>query len=837
VKVSSPDAGVTIFDYDAVDHLISKTSGYGTAEANTVQYQYDVAGRVVTQLTSEGKTTITYGKAGRPEKIVFPAGEEHYEYDDDMRLVAHTRVIDGHGFTTRYAYNGRGQLSQKTLPDGQVLIYRYQGAMHPKGGLLASIARQDLFGKTVLLDGLNDADDGLARQSYQLANGVSFVRDLNLNGYITRIGSPGIWEENQHRDARGQLVRRVPLDGVGAQTGYNYDPLGRLTGVASVENAASTRGYAYDSSGNLLAGLTGTTLTRYRFSPANNHIVRSDKDGYSTAYFYNIAGSVERVGPMSYQWDSQQRLIKVEREGKAVAEYAYNPFGERIKKVVYANNQRKVTYFLYDGNELVAEAEPNAGSVTVTRQYVWLDDSGCSRPIALLETHTDDTLARTVGTLSAVAGRTAAQADVYSIVADHTGAPRALVAEGRRVVWRADVRGYGEITPSPDNLLLLNLRGSNQYFDVETGLHYNTRRYLEPGSGRYLSADPLGALGGNNPYTFGDNNPANQTDPLGLQTKPAGPVSNWSFQDKLKYVALRAVDQYPGEVGSALKELVSPVALATTATIFTLWTAAQFTPFGWAADIAVAGVGYALMGAAIWDLISGLYETASLITNAKCERDLQRAGDTLAKGLGKAVAAAAAGSATAGGSGKVASVLRLIFKDRAAGEKAATIAKLAEKYFGNFTPGRSRSGAVANKEWSALHPDEYPPWANTSTVFDTWLDPGTKIYMINLKSATGPGGWATSKRYTSLAEARKDLSLLQEFKAAGSNCCVIQEYTVKSPIPVRQGTAGPLTSKKPPYDSYPGGGDQWQFLLDRSLTKDEGWKNFLLEGPATELKP
>jgi len=33
-----------------------------------------------------------------------------------------------------------------------------------------------------------------------------------------------------------------------------------------------------------------------------------------------------------------------------------------------------------------------------------------------------------------------------------------------------------------------------------------------------------------------------------------------------------------------------------------------------------------------------------------------------------------------------------------------------------------------------------------------------------------------------------------------------------------------LTSKKPPYDSYPGGGEQSQFLIDRSLTKTQDGK-------------
>jgi RHS repeat-associated protein len=832
VSVGSADAGLTVFRYDAADHLTSKTNGYGTADTSTVEYRYDVAGRVIEQRAPEGKTTIRYGKSGRPVQIVFPAGEERYDYDDNARLVAHTRTIDGHSFTTAYVYDERGQLSRKTLPDGQVLLYRYHGAVHPKAGLLAGIARQDLFGSTALLDGLNDANDGFARQRYQLANGVSFARDLDRSGNITRLGSPGIWEEQQRRDALGHLALRDRMGAAGVPTAYVYDPAGRLVGASLAGNAASARGFAYDAAGNPLARLSGTTLTRYRVSPANNQIVRAETDGRNTAYFYNGTGSLERAGTTLYRWDSQQRLIKVERDGKTVAEYAYNPFGERIKKVVYAKDQRSVTYFFYDGNQLVAEAQPNAGTVKVTRQYVWLDDAAGSRPIALLQARWDSASSVPERALAAIAGGTgraavrAHRTEVFAIVADHTGAPRAVVGEGKRVVWQAEVLGYGEAKPSPDNLVLLNLRGSNQYFDEETQLHYNARRYLDPASGRYLSADPLGLLGGVNPYAFGDNNPVDRIDPLGLQAKPAGPVSGWVFQDKLKYVVERVADQYPGELGSALKELVSPTALATTATIFTIWAGAQFAPYGWVADIVMAGIGTFFVGAAVWDVISGLYESASLIVSAKCEGNLQQAGDILAKQFGSAVVAAGSSSATAGAP-KVASLLRRIFKDTAATQKAATAAAITESWFGKFVPGRSRVGEVANKEQLALHPDDYPPWANTKQVIDTWLEPGSKIYMINFKNATGPGGWATSKRYSSLEEARKELALLEEFKASGSNCCVLQEYTVKAPIPVRDGYAGGLTSRKPPYDSYAGGGQQYQILLDRNLN----WRDFLVPTP------
>lgn len=158
------------------------------------------------------------------------------------------------------------------------------------------------------------------------------------------------------------------------------------------------------------------------------------------------------------------------------------------------------------GNAGLSSYENRRGILirTVTRQYVWLDDAAGARPIALLQPKSEAEAFVPERALAAVAGETgraAAQAlrtDVFAIVADHTGAPRAMVGKGQRVVWRAQVLGYGKASPGADNLLSLNLLGSNQYFDQETQLHYNVRRYLEPASGRYLSADPLGLVGGSN---------------------------------------------------------------------------------------------------------------------------------------------------------------------------------------------------------------------------------------------------------------------------------------------------------------------------------------------------
>ena len=64
-----------------------------------------------------------------------------------------------------------------------------------------------------------------------------------------------------------------------------------------------------------------------------------------------------------------------------------------------------------------------------------------------------------------------------------------------------------------------NLRFAGQYYDQETGLHYNTLRYYDPNCGRFTQQDPIGLAGEINLYQYAPNT-FSWIDPWGLKCSP-----------------------------------------------------------------------------------------------------------------------------------------------------------------------------------------------------------------------------------------------------------------------------------------------------------------------------
>jgi RHS repeat-associated protein len=96
-----------------------------------------------------------------------------------------------------------------------------------------------------------------------------------------------------------------------------------------------------------------------------------------------------------------------------------------------------------------------------------------------------------------------------------------LISGGNALVNAYEYRPFGslewqsETTPNP-------LRFQAREIDPTAGLYYFRNRWYDPELARFISEDPIGLEGGINPYAFAGNNPANFTDPFGLQSDKCG---------------------------------------------------------------------------------------------------------------------------------------------------------------------------------------------------------------------------------------------------------------------------------------------------------------------------
>jgi RHS repeat-associated protein len=97
---------------------------------------------------------------------------------------------------------------------------------------------------------------------------------------------------------------------------------------------------------------------------------------------------------------------------------------------------------------------------------------------------------------------------------DHLGTPQSLTDENQGIVWQAHYDPFGKAVITTETVSN-NLRFPGQYFDGETGLHYNYFRYYDPSTGRYITSDPIGLAGGLNTYVYTAGNPLTRIDPTG----------------------------------------------------------------------------------------------------------------------------------------------------------------------------------------------------------------------------------------------------------------------------------------------------------------------------------
>ncbi|UTG70743.1 AHH domain-containing protein [Neisseria subflava] len=123
--------------------------------------------------------------------------------------------------------------------------------------------------------------------------------------------------------------------------------------------------------------------------------------------------------------------------------------------------------------------------------------------------------------------------------------PMTQAADWQEAVWTAEYEAWGRIrneTVSDSLEVNVPFRFQGQYYDEESGLHYNRFRYYDPEIGRFVSQDPIGLQGGMNLFEYAPN-PIIWVDPLGLKNYRDRFWERAGEQDKGKYQVHHIIPQ------------------------------------------------------------------------------------------------------------------------------------------------------------------------------------------------------------------------------------------------------------------------------------------------------
>uniref|UniRef100_UPI001864AAA6 RHS repeat-associated core domain-containing protein n=1 Tax=Neisseria lactamica TaxID=486 RepID=UPI001864AAA6 len=315
-------------------------------------------------------------------------------------------------------------------------------------------------------------------------------------------------------DKAGNLIQSA--DQRSGVLNYIYDKIGRIQEARNSQTGRSET-FAFDPAHNILdiptsapspvgegkttAPISDDPQTQGRLKPPANPNLTSGnrlKEYNGIEYTYDALGNlIYRQLPNGenqyYQYDLENQLVRAEIKKPAgnteIWTYAYDPFGRRLSKerqdkLARTSTDPKRTHFVWDGSRLLQE-------YTYKGSYTYLyTDQDSYEPLAQIFDNAKDS-----------------KQYLAYFHTDQIGIPREMTDIHGNLLWYGEYTAWGRL--KKDGRVYQNVhqpfRLQNQYFDKETGLHYNLMRYYEPEAGRFVNQDPIGLLGGENLYWFAPN--------------------------------------------------------------------------------------------------------------------------------------------------------------------------------------------------------------------------------------------------------------------------------------------------------------------------------------------
>jgi RHS repeat-associated protein len=562
----------TKYTYNSLGLKLTETDPLGS----TTQYTYDNLGRMLTVTVPDGitpkTTTYTYDGNGNRLTARDAAGNvSTWTYDGLNRVIS---LIEPGNMTTSYTYDANGNRISETTPDGKVTSYTYDVMNR-----VTLVNKPDLSTVSYSYDKENNVTQMVE------SNGATVNFEYNDNNLLTKETSSTGKVITYSYDKNGQRTGKT-VDGVtvglsetynyvgdnltslvsnGVTTDFSYDANKNRTGINYANNTAIK--YSYDDLNRITSvinqGVSGNTLSSYGYTYYDNGQIKSVTDS---------------SGETIYEYDSQNRLIKIiEPTGKTTS-YTFDEVGNRTSETITENGVTSTTSYTYDvsSNQLLSVSKPDGSTVSFTydangNTLSKTDNTGATsyeynsnnqltkvtKPNGdIIEYAYDGNNKRISKTINGVITKYVYDGDRViqetdesdnvqtTYVFDDNGSPISIKKGSN--IYNYLYNGHGDVvalTDSDGNIVstfefdvwgnviaktgsvdsLYGYAGQFGYvFDQETGFYFLQSRYYDPGTGRFISADRFKGFedrpASQNKYTYCENDPVNGYDPQGTFT-------------------------------------------------------------------------------------------------------------------------------------------------------------------------------------------------------------------------------------------------------------------------------------------------------------------------------
>ena len=453
--------------------------------------------------------------------IIHKSSHHQYFYDKLGNLIREYRhdSLDGtaRSHVWHHRYDALGNRTETIRPDGQRIGYLHYGSGHLHGITLnhneiAAFERDKLHRETERTFGKHIRQetqyDPMGRILQQIHN-----RSRREYGY----------------DAAGQLTH---IQSRGGQTQYRYDPIGRLIAAVTPDFSET---FAFDPADNRL-DLSGNKqdqagqANNSQEKPSLNKVWGNLLKEYAGVHYdYDQRGNLIRKTrngeTTDYHWNGYNQLIKIENRNGST-EYRYDPLGRRTAKI--RNGETTVYHWQEDTLAIESANGQNThylfepGTFEPLAQFQTTSPIGIEREDKPAEPYSYDPETDPLLKIPPEPQeQSETQPELVYYQLDHLGTPIAAHNAKGEAVWTAEYEAWGRIrneTVSDGLKVNIPFRFQGQYYDEESGLHYNRFRYYDPEIGRFVSQDPIGLMGGINVYIYASN-PIEWVDPFGLASK------------------------------------------------------------------------------------------------------------------------------------------------------------------------------------------------------------------------------------------------------------------------------------------------------------------------------